>query len=94
MTPLSIDLQSEDRRSAGIAADVSREALAESSEVMGPSKLEGEDSGSARDKYLAGSLQLESDGGAESDPTPKTASSVSLAESVHSSSNSEFGTLH
>ncbi|XP_023809816.1 KICSTOR complex protein SZT2 isoform X3 [Oryzias latipes] len=84
------DSESEDRRSAGIAADVSREALAESSEVMGPSKLEGEDSGSARDKYLAGSLQLESDGGAESDPTPKTASSVSLAESVHSSSNTSI----
>lgn len=90
----SFHLQSEDRKFVSVAADVSREAPAESSELMGSLKLEGGDSGGTRDRNLSGSLQLQSDSGAESGPTPKTASSVSLAESVHSSSNSEFSTLH
>lgn len=82
-TRISVRLQSDDRKSTSLLVEVSAEAAADSSEAA-----EAEASVSVTGDR-GQPLQLQSECGADSHSPPKTASSISLAESVQSASHSE-----
>ena len=88
----SVHLQSEDRKSSSLAPDTSTDSAVEASEARrGGGPEADEAAGVLGDRCQPGSLQLQSHGCSENSSPPKTASSLSLNESLQSASRGESG---